>query len=217
MMRIRDNTPCLTTRVGDETAPPPKGGSAKRQVYGNTRRHDGCAPERPLLFLCHQSTAAGEEKGAEVVRRISLSAMICVLALLVLAMPASASVRWCRTDPVVDFNGMTTNTYVSTYAEALHGAVTGPTKVVYRLPSGVKSRLRYTDNGFGYGYDVVFEYDKRMKVNPDGTIPVEILVHVPAGKPMPIIVEWEPVSVGAVTASAKGTTNKWITVRGTVQ
>jgi hypothetical protein len=151
------------------------------------------------------------------VRRIILPACICILTFVLLSLPATASVRWCRTDPVVDFNGMTTHTFVSTYAEALHATVTGPTKVVYRVPAGVKPRLRYTDNGFGYGYDVVFEYDKKMKVNPDGTIPVEIRVHVPAGRPMPVVVEWQPASTGAVTASAKGTTNKWIVVRATVR
>ena len=149
-------------------------------------------------------------------RRLTSAFLLGLVALLLATAPASAGVSWCRTDPIVSFNGKVTNTYISTYAEVLKGRASGPTKVVYTFPAGVNARLLYTDNGFGHGYDVQFHTSKAMKVTANGSIPVKIEVLVPAHKPMPVILEWMPESRGVITARAKGNTNRWITLYVTV-
>jgi hypothetical protein len=102
---------------------------------------------------------------------------LSLLALLLLAMPASAGVTWCRADPWVELNGVEVRIWVMIPAE-YEKLVTGPIRVTVYAPNKVSKEITFLDEGFlGHGEEVRFK--NRGKVNDDGTFPVDIKVKVP--------------------------------------
>ena len=149
-------------------------------------------------------------------KRMALAvALFLVGSALALADPAAAIRNWCRTDPVVSIDGELADVFVSAPAEA-PTLVTGPNRIVVRLPAGVRATLVASDLGFGKGTAVSFDEAKRLRVTDRG-IEVEIEAYVPAtDDAMPVRVEFAPRAVGILwPASAEGTANEWITLRTT--
>lgn len=106
----------------------------------------------------------------------TLSTLIPLLALLVLALPAHA-VLWCKTDPIVSLNGTQVQILVAIPAEYVPYA-NGPTDVTVGTPRGVDRQLLFTDPGFnGYGESVSFtDISGDLKTT---TFPVLIPISVP--------------------------------------
>lgn len=72
------------------------------------------------------------------------------------AMPAGAGVQWCRTDPVVAFNGAEVNIWLS-IPQQWEAAVTGPSAFTVTVPSDVTREVVSMDEGLnGLGETVTF-------------------------------------------------------------
>ena len=143
--------------------------------------------------------------------RLSASALELAGTGLLTATPASAGISWCRTDPVIDVNGRRVHIYVlgesPTILDQTLGAK-GPTDVTVYAPPGTTAQLTAMDSGFnGYGYKVQLQKDDKLKVNPDGTIQLKVVVKVPAWTSVPIMVEADPYAEGLTTTSVTGATN----------
>lgn len=116
-------------------------------------------------------------------RRVSLprASLVALLAIVLLASAplASASIRWCKTDPIVEIDGREVNIFV--FGErALKERATGPTEVTVTVPPHVQADLVSTDDGFnGHGERVTFETSKWLHVTPDG-VQIQVAVRVPA-------------------------------------
>lgn len=111
------------------------------------------------------------------VRRLITAGCLSLLALLVLALPASAGVTWCRADPIVELDGTEVQIWVAIPADYEH-LVTGPIRVTVFTPNKVSKETTFLDKGFnGYGEEVIFKH--RGKVTDSGSFPVEIKVQVP--------------------------------------
>jgi hypothetical protein len=84
--------------------------------------------------------------------RQSLAALVCgLLAALVLTMPASAGVSWCRADPIVRIQGYDVQMWVGVPA-GYEQYVTGPISFRIETPPGYDRKVVMTDSGFnGYG------------------------------------------------------------------
>lgn len=110
-------------------------------------------------------------------KRYTLSMAIPLLALLVLALPAQAAVRWCKTDPIVKLNGQSVQILVAVPDE-YEPYVNGPVEVVVKTPHAVSRELVFTDSGFnGHGEAVEFE---DLVTAPRGhTFLAQIRVRVP--------------------------------------
>lgn len=100
-------------------------------------------------------------------------------ALLIFAltiMPVGAGVQWCRTDPIVAFNGAEVNLWLSIPQE-WESSVTGPAEFTVSLPSDVTREVVFMDPGLnGLGESVTFV--DTAAVN-GGTIRVDVHVDVP--------------------------------------
>lgn len=84
--------------------------------------------------------------------RQSLAALVCgLLAALVLTMPASAGVSWCRADPIVRIQGYDVQMWVGV-PSGYEQYVTGPISFKIDTPPGYERKVIMTDAGFnGYG------------------------------------------------------------------
>lgn len=145
-----------------------------------------------------------------VLRLIGGAALAAVPALYV-AGEASAKRAWCRLDPTVWVDGQVVHLYVSGLLDVEYD-VSGPTKVVIRVPPEVAYALLEQDAGFGQGYDISFAADRKLKAE-DNKLEIAADVFVPAtaqGKGQPILVEWVPDGTVEVAAKKEGTTNAWI-------
>lgn len=142
-------------------------------------------------------------------RRFVGAAALGVLALLLLVVPASAGVLWCRTDPVVEVNGFRANVYVSTESSYL-STVNGPVRLDVHVPVGATARLIQTDSGFGQGYTIRFIEDARLH---SGKGFVEMIASVYVGSSssnMPVKVDIVPVDPAKCGVSKRSTANQWI-------
>ena len=104
--------------------------------------------------------------------------------------PASASISWCRSDPLVTVNGKTGHVYVDS-TEAMLASATGPIQVEIQVPVGSIRSAVPLDNGFGWGYAITFREDARLAKRGsysevrvevtaparDGTLPVRVTFH----------------------------------------
>lgn len=128
-------------------------------------------------------------------------------AVMGLAGHASAGVNWCRLDPIVEIDGKRIHIYVFSNQDDMHTVVTGPTKVTVFVPIGSSTEFIWADDGFGMGYAVTFEEDKKLQRIGNLTA-VRTVVRVPASEPNPVKVEIERAGNSTVIASKSGNTNE---------
>jgi hypothetical protein len=150
------------------------------------------------------------------VRRSVLRTVIAVVLALSVTAHASASVGWCRSDPVVVVNLTLADVFTSAQIEDL-GKVTGATRIVIVTPTNVFATLATPGIGFGYGEFVTFEDSPSLRQTFSG-IEVIVKVYVPAtDSAMPIEVYFAPRVVGLLSPmSAEGHANSWIILRSTM-
>lgn len=142
-----------------------------------------------------------------------LSVAVGMLALLLVASPASAGRVWCSRDPVIKVNGQVVDALVSSYADMTSSA-TGPIQFVVTVPSGVSASVIASDNGFGYGYSISVKTSSTLKATAT-SIPIQVQAYAPAkDRTLPVKVDIKPRSKGLVTAAtAQGAANSWVTAR----
>lgn len=112
-------------------------------------------------------------------RRITISALLAMLLIVIAIAPAGAwGVTWCRVDPVVRLNGTEVSILVAV-PEEYKQYVNGPIDVVIRTPAEVTRELIMTDAGFnGHGETVAFR-DTDGTVNSIGRFDIVVRVRVP--------------------------------------
>jgi hypothetical protein len=143
-------------------------------------------------------------------RRAILSTLFGLVALLLVATSASAN-GWCRTDPKIRVDGHVYNIYISVPDSDSAHAVVAATQVLITVPTGVDHELLGSDNGFGFGYNVVWIESPWMQSGNNGPS-VKVSVFVPATRSIPVQVEWQPHGED-VSERAYGNTNSWVTLR----
>jgi hypothetical protein len=152
------------------------------------------------------------------VRRL-VAVNVLVAATLALALtfqtaaPASASIGWCRSDPIIVLDLAVADVFTSAKWSDL-SKVTGPTDVVIVVPSSVKTTIGIPTLGFGHGEGVSFQRSRALKATGYG-IEVVVKVFVPSSdNSMPIRVDFAPRVLGILSpTSAQGYPNSWITFK----
>lgn len=126
------------------------------------------------------------------------------------AAPASASIGWCRSDPVVVLDHAIADVFTSAKWSDL-SKVTGATQVVIVIPSTVRTVIGIPTLGFGYGERVSFERSTQLNATWS-RIDVIVKVFVPStDSSMPIRVTFAPRLLGLLwPTSAEGHANSWI-------
>jgi hypothetical protein len=160
--------------------------------------HD-MVPSRLMATLRHLAVA-------------NLVALTLAFALLAqTAAPASASIGWCRSDPVVLIDLVPADVFVSAQWEDL-GKISGATQVVIVMPTTVKTSAGVPTIGFGYGEQVSFERSNGLRTTWSG-VQLRIKVRVPSSdNSVPIRVEFAPRLIGIVApVTVEGHANSWIT------
>lgn len=112
-----------------------------------------------------------------MLKRLSLAVVFGSLALLLLAMPASAGLVWCQGDPTVSLNGTTVQIVVAIPAND-QPFVTGPVHVAIATPASVNRQVLLTDRGFNnHGEQVSFQ---DIGSSQSGSVfPVDVSVSIP--------------------------------------
>jgi len=156
---------------------------------------------------------------------------------------AGATIQWCKRDPIISFDGRVASIFVAAPADGV-ALVSEPVRVFVTVPrghddqasahsndnaaahwrkhplsSGVEVVLLSTDEGFGMGYDVHFKESVHLEHTADGHIEVKVAIYVATANErddFPVLLEWQPESVGEVTASTEGTANRWVSLRTTI-
>lgn len=89
-------------------------------------------------------------------RQLVWSTIVPLLALLVLALPAGAALKLCKSDPIVALNGQRVQVLVG-IPEEYEKLVDNPTRVEIKTPQQVTRELLFLDAGFnGWGEDFSF-------------------------------------------------------------
>ena len=137
---------------------------------------------------------------------------LALLLALSTAAPASASVGWCKSDPVVVVNLTLADVFTSAQFSDLD-KVTGATQIVVVVPSGVIVVLATPGPGFGYGEFVTFQTSPDLKATLLH-VDVVVKVFVPStDNAMPIRVYFAPRILGLLwPMSTEGNANSWITL-----
>ena len=149
--------------------------------------------------------------------RLAGAASLAVVPMGRNAAPARAARSWCKADPGLMIGGREAHINLYSYEEML-AAATGPVKLVVTVPVGKEGRteLLYMDAGFGHGYELVVKKSAQLKDCSSG-IDVTVEAYAPATDGLlPVQVELVPVSADKNPATAKGTANQWIAVKGKV-
>ena len=114
-------------------------------------------------------------------RRLLIAIVPALLVLMLTAMPATAGVQWCRTDPIINFGGSEhfagteINLWVS-IPEQYESLVNGPVEFTVYVPSDVSREVVYMDPGFnGHGETVAF-VDTAWVRGADYQVDVDVLV-----------------------------------------
>jgi hypothetical protein len=112
-----------------------------------------------------------------VTARRSTALLLGLLALLILAAPASAGRRWCAKDPIVTIDGVPVQIWVAV-PEEYQAYVNDAVDVKVKSPKGLERKVIFIDEGFnGHGEKV--SWGEIKDENPgDGLIPVGIEVKV---------------------------------------
>lgn len=118
-------------------------------------------------------------------KRLVLAVFPALLIFGLLAMPASAGVQWCRTDPIIAVNGEEVNVWLS-IPQQWEAAVNGPSAFTITLPSDVDREVVFMDEGLnGYGETVTFVNSAPAG---DGEFTVSVFADVPLViDPMPLM------------------------------
>jgi hypothetical protein len=97
-------------------------------------------------------------------RRRIFALLFALLGIVSFVQPASAAIRWCRTDPIVRLNGVTYQVFISIPQENVQ-QVDGELFFEIYSPKGTKQELLFVDEGYnGYGEKVVLkQHDVRNK------------------------------------------------------
>ena len=139
-------------------------------------------------------------------RRFAISAIVPLLALLFLALPANAGQIWCKADPIVRLNGTEVQIWVA-IPEDYQGHVNGPIAVEVATHASVDREVTFTDAGFnGFGETVRFT-DLKGTIK-DTVFPVLVRVRVPIDRTglgrkvtVPVRVEVIPDNASAITVT----------------
>jgi hypothetical protein len=114
-------------------------------------------------------------------RRLGISCFLGVLALLLVAAPASAGRVWCARDPIVRIDGTDVQVWVAIPDEFVP-YVTDAVRVKLATPKGLSHQVLFTDTGFNnYGEDVRWG-DAPPTTNGTKPLGVEVRVDVDQGK-----------------------------------
>jgi hypothetical protein len=124
---------------------------------------------------------------------------------------AAAYRGWCRADPQFQIDGRLVRVMVSAQVRDMrtaHELSTGPIDLVLTVPSGTDVRYVAGNDGFGYGFAVVFEYAEDLQATDHG-IPVRVAVHVPmTDSEVTIRADFIPGATGNGTMDAAGRVDK---------
>ncbi len=133
-------------------------------------------------------------------RRLVISTLIPILAILVLTLPARAGLIWCKSDPVVSLNGTLVDIQVDIPLDYVP-LVNGPTRIEIQTPKSVVRELILSGPGFnGYGEEVLFT--DGGGIVQDNQIPTTIKVRVPIDESGLGAGEVVPVRVTVIAESA---------------
>lgn len=113
-----------------------------------------------------------------ILRRFATAATLGLLAVIILAFPATAGVNWCRSDPIVRLNGTDVQILVAVPEEFVK-FVNGPIHVKIKAPKDVEREIIMTDAGFNGHGEKVSMNGRRGAINADGSFDIEVRVHVP--------------------------------------
>jgi len=129
---------------------------------------------------------------------------------------ASASVMWCRSDPLVVIDGYLVDIFVSVPIDQVL-KVNGATEIVVTTPPGVDVALASPDVGFGYGEHVTFAESPSLDVTDQG-MEIRVKVLVPAADDsVPVLVQLAPRIVGILRpTTVEGVSNAWVSQRTTI-
>lgn len=93
------------------------------------------------------------------------SVLIPLVAVLFLALPAQAALKWCKTDPIVRLDGVEYQLIVAVPEENVH-QVNGPLHFEVYSPKGSTQELLFTDAGYnGHGETVKMKTHKSKKTH----------------------------------------------------
>jgi hypothetical protein len=108
-------------------------------------------------------------------RRVSVSLLLGVFALLLVSAPAAAGRAWCARDPLVRVDGTEVQIWVAIPQE-FEPYVKDKVKMKIAVPKGSSRQVLFTDEGFnGHGEEVNWG---DAKPTSDGSKPMDIEVHV---------------------------------------
>lgn len=158
-----------------------------------------------------------------VLRVFPTSLVLAMVALLVLAVPASAGRAWCRADPIMTIDGEVVDVYISSNLQMFLSA-SGPIQMVVTVPQGVKANVVLHDLGFLRGYKTKIEYSSDLQVRSDGHVPIRVAVYAPArSSSLPVSVTVVPTGLSLLHdgllkidhnhiygGTAEGRANQWI-------
>ncbi|HEY7033814.1 MAG TPA: hypothetical protein VH482_20930 [Thermomicrobiales bacterium] len=130
--------------------------------------------------------------------------------------PASASVMWCRSDPLVVIDGYLVDVFVSVPIDQLL-KVSGATEIVITTPPDVNIALASPGIGFGYGEHVTFAESPSLDVTGQG-MQIRVKVLVPTSDDtVPVQVQLAPRIVGILSpTTVEGVANAWVSQRITI-
>lgn len=158
-----------------------------------------------------------------MLRVFPTSLVLAMVALLVLAVPASAGRAWCRADPIMTIDGELVDVYVSSNLQMFFSA-NGPIQMVVTVPEGVQANIILHDLGFLRGYRTSIEHSGELQVSSDGHVPVRVAIYAPARRnAIPVSVTVVPTGISLLHdgllkldpnhihgGTAYGSANEWI-------
>jgi hypothetical protein len=129
---------------------------------------------------------------------------------------ASASVMWCRSDPLVVIDGYLVDVFVSVPIDQVL-KVSGATEIIVTTPPGVDIALASPGVGFGYGENMTFAESPALHVTDQG-MQIRAKVLVPAAEDsVPVQVQLAPRIVGLLApTTVEGVSNTWVSQRTTI-
>lgn len=149
--------------------------------------------------------------------------LVLLAGLLLLAAPAfqagaaAKGTGWCRVDPGLLIGGR--EAHINLYADdRMLDAASGPITLIVTVPAGDEgvTSLLYMDGGFGHGYELVIQTSRTLK-NSSAGIDVVVEAFAPArGRYLELKVELVPVDAGKSPVYAKGTSDRWVGLKGKV-
>ncbi len=135
-------------------------------------------------------------------RRLAVTTIVPLALILALTLPAQARVTWCRSDPIVQLDGVPVAILVDIPQQYLH-LVNGAVRVKVRTPKNVQRDTVFTDGGFnGYGESVEFT-DLSAEPNQDKRFPSTIEVSIPVEQSPAINQTNVPVQVTVIPADTR--------------